>query len=223
MTTFKPSKDWDWDQDYRVATLEQVTDHGVYRAKIERDEYPEQPENDGGYPVVRIDTNRGYSFKPEMTGYGNGYDDGLSRPADEILAYFHERTGDSRGAIDMFERYLRIFHDGNLSEYGPNQGTDYHYVAFATRTLWESWGNDGEVGKAELDEYRYWIEGDVYGVDVEKAVSFDSDDEPDVWESVGEVECWGFFGEDYAKQTAQDELTAEIKAVAATMLPLVTA
>lgn len=219
------SNNWDWSGDsYNVATLEQTTPHGVYRAKIERDECPEAPENDGGCPIVQIDTNRGYSFKASMTGYGSGYEDGLGRTAAEILEYFHQRTGYTRDAFDMFERYLRIFHDGTMVETGGDQRSDCYYVAYVTRTLWESWGNvSAPIETAEMTEWEAYLDGDVYGVGVEQATSFDENGEPDVWTETGDGMCWGHYGEEWAKQDGEENLASEIKAVAATMLPLVTA
>ena len=194
------------DNDAEVFDTVETTKGEMFRARIVQDVYAEEPENDGGCPVVRLESRYG-GTDAEMTGYGqcSGYPDGLPESAADILTRFN--VYDKRTAIDTFERYLRIFHDGNLVEYGPNQGTDYTYVAYVTRTLWEAWGNTGEVGKADLNEYRAWVEGDVYGVIVEELTTWTKSDSSETRESWEEVDsCFGFYGLRYAEESAREEL-----------------
>lgn len=208
-----------------VDTVE-TPDGMTYRALIVQDQDAQEPENAGGCPIVQIASNYYRDTVAEMTGYGvcAEYDDGIATAprfdnAAEVIAYFAHQLGDKRTAIDTFERYLRIYHDGNLVEYGPNQGTDYTYVAYVTRTLWESWGNTGEVGKADLDEWRAYVEGDTYGIMVEYRPTVEVDDdrtgygiEPDHdgWTET-DVTCWGFYGQKYAEESAREELASEVK------------
>lgn len=203
----------------------------TFRALIVQDDDPQEPYFDAGCPVLQIDTGRGYSFAVEATNYGAGQDDGLTvkgvrdygtQGAAEILEYFHEHAApcDRRTAIDTFERYLHIYHDGNLVSYGPNQGTDYTYVAYMTRTLWESWGNTGEVGRADLDEWRAYVEGDTYGIMVEYCPTVEIEDGSVRSSDYGDVDhdgwtetdgtCWGFYGQQYAEESAREELAAEV-------------
>lgn len=221
MADFVPSRDWDSNDDYTMETLVVTTDHGVYRAAVTRDMDPQEPDFDGGCPVVQIDSGH-YSTTARMTGYGQcaEYTDGLPREASEIIEYFTGQLGGTREGIDTFERYLKIFHDGNLVEFGgPNNYTDYTYVAYVTRALWESWGCAGEVGKADKSEWEAYIEGDVYGVEIERASAFDEDGEPTGWTEIDGV-VWGYYGEDNAKENAEMELRSEIKFAAKSMLPL---
>ena len=200
----------------------ETPDGMTYRALIVQDDDPMAPENDGGCPIVQIDCDYG-TVRANMTGYGVcvEYDDGIATAprfdnAAEVIAYFAYQLGDKRAAIDTFERYLRIYHDGNLVEYGPNRATDYTYVAYVTRTLWESWGNAGEVGKADLDEWRAYVEGSVYGVVIEELTTWTrdapcadregrvSDDTRETWETVDS--CGGFYGYEYAEESAREQL-----------------
>lgn len=218
-----PSPDWAENNDYTAQTLERVTPHGVFRAIIQRDEHPEAPDFEMGCPIVRIETNRGYTFRAEMTGYGDvsAAQDGLPDTAANILERFRQIDGYTRTAIDTFERYLKIFHDGSIYEYGPNQSTDSYYVAYVTRAMFvESWGNTGEVAPAEMGEYVAWLEGDVYGVGVEKAIAFDEDGDPIAWAEVDDIMVWGHYGEDWAKRAAEDDLEGVIARAAKAMLPL---
>lgn len=219
-----PSRDWAESNDYTVQTLEQVTPHGVFRAIIKRDEYPESPDFDFGCPIVRIDTNRGYSFRAEMTGYGaySETQDGLPDTAAGIISHFRDRTGGGTyEAVETFGRYLRIFHGGDIEFRTPDNYSDYYYVAYITRAMYEAWGNtDGEVPAPNLGEYGHWLEGEVYGVGVETAIEFDEDGDPTDWAEVDDGMVWGHYGEDWAKRAAEDELEGAIARAAKAMLPL---
>lgn len=243
---FVPSRDWEWDSNYRIATLD--TPNGRFRAKIERDENASEPEFDAGCPIVQLDYSRN-SFTTRMVGYGDesAANDGLPRPADEILDLFAGDSGDMRTAIDRFERYIKVFHGGTIVEYGPNQGVGYTYVAYTTlKMVTELWGNtDSEGINANMDEWISYLEGDVYGVMVERHIAvLDKDGLDFARETLGEsssydqvVElasqraevalgegygewvdcegdgsaCWGFFGEGYAKESAESALKSEIE------------
>jgi hypothetical protein len=199
-----------------VDTIE-TPDGLTFRALIVQDDDPQEPEFCAGCPIIRID--RGYYseyHQTEMTSYGSGQNDGLPESADDILRRFNQY--DKRTAIDTFERYLHIFHDGNLVEWSSQ---DYTYVAYVTRTLWESWGNTGEVGKANLDEWRAYVEGDTYGIMVEVKPTVEIEAEPDIrpWSDAVDHDgwtetdstCWGFYGSEYATESAREELAAEVK------------
>ena len=199
-----------------VDTVE-TPDGLTFRALIVQDDDAQAPEFDGGCPIIRIEHRYG-GFDTEMTGYGQcaAYPDGLPDTADNILRRFN--SYDMRTAIETFERYLRIYHDGNLIEHESDGVT---YVAYTTRTLWESWGNAGEVGKADLDEWRAYVEGDTYGVMVEVKPTVEVDDDEAYADHFGDVDhdgwvetdgtCWGFYGQKYAEESAREELAAEVK------------
>lgn len=188
-----------------------VKEEGDLRVKIVLDEYPDQPHDDGGCPVLRIDWRFG---DVEHTGYGDHYDPGF-RPAD-ALGYFISQFDVTQG-IEVFERYVRVFHEGSVVEYGGGaRGTTY--VAFTTRTLARAWGvpDDQPVPDVEISEWEAYLEGDVWGYVVEKKVTWqrlDSNGEPvfsvspcfiETWEELDS--CWGFYGEEYAVQAAEEAL-----------------
>jgi len=209
---------WADTDDYSGATLTQTTPHGVFRAVIERDTYAEAPENDGGCPIVQIYA-RHYSFDAEMTGYGDGYDDGLPDTAAHIIQRFYDVTGRESDAIETFARYLRIFHGGAVMVREANgRDSDYTYVAYVTRGLREAWGAPEDTAP-ELDEYQAWIEGDVYSVAVERATDFNEDGEPETWDTI-DGPVYGHYGEDHAKQAAEEELRYAVEQAGRDMLPL---
>lgn len=217
MTDFTPSPNWTHPKNnYDIQTLT----NGRYRVRIIRDGSPQEPEFEGGCPIVQIISGHS-NISASMTGYGHSatYSDGMDVPglreygnhtAAEIIEYFSQ--GDKRQGIDTFERYLRIFHDGNLAVL--HNDTDYTYVAYITRTLWESWGNSGEVGKADMTEWISYLEGDVWGLVAEKLTTWAKVDNPDErkeeWEEIDDGSVWGYYGEDVVKQEAERVLQSEV-------------
>lgn len=216
---FTPSPNWEHSQDWQTETLA----NGRFRVRIVREDPPSEPEHEGGCPIIQIDRD---PFGATMTSYGKStvYTDGLPRGADEIIEHFANQINSlsfaslvSDEAIDTFERYLRIFHDGNLVRYGPDNSTDYTYVAYITRTLWEAWGNSpkSEVGKADMDEWISYLEGDVWGIIPEKLTTWaelGDDGKPtgktrETWEKTTPDDAtWGYYGEDVVKQEAEELL-----------------
>lgn len=213
---------WDYTNDYAEAHHVEETPHGIFRAKVMRDEYPNEPEHDFGYPILRLDTHA-YSTSVETTGYGSvsAFNDGVRAGAEYALSKFICEFGGSDG-FDVFDRWLRIFHGGSAISWSSYGYTDYVYVAYDTRAMRESWGCTGEAletSEPDMIEWRSYVEGEVYGIDVERACSFDEDGEPDGWESE-DHSCWGFYGEEYAKEEALSQLRWAIEHTADSMLPL---
>jgi hypothetical protein len=70
------------------------------------------------------------------------------------------------------------------------------------------------VPEAELNEWRAYVEGDVWGYVVERKVDLSMTD-CDVIESWEEVDsCWGFYGEEWAEQAAVEALDDEAEVAA---------
>lgn len=212
---------WDYDRDYTEAYHVEETPHGVFRAKVMRDEYPNEPEHDYGCPLIQVDS-RGYGYDVRLMGYGSESrkNDGIP-DAELALSRFVAEYGLWDG-VEVFNRYLRAFHGGSADMRSIDNYSDYYYVTYDTRAMREFWGQTGEMletSAPEMSEWSAWIEGDVYGIEVERAVSFDEDGEPDDWESE-DHSVWGFYGEQYAKEEALSQLRWAIDHIAEGMLPL---
>lgn len=210
---------WTWDSDYRTATLERVTDHGAFRAVIERDEDPRAPEFDTGDPI--IDTEDG------TVVYGGETEAGESKTVGRVLDAFELTRPNSyswRGEwdTDTFERYVRIFHGGTVRWInGGSRGEEGRYAALALPEYRRSHGVPDEHlnDPADVSEWRAYVEGDVYGIRVEQA-SFDTEGDVESWTELEDTAVWGYYGEDVAKDEAESALVAEVRETAATMLPL---
>lgn len=243
---------WDYADDYMSQTLTRETPHGVFRAVIETDTYGygDAPENEFGCPVFRM--SRGYYGygAPEATGYGSESDKASGVDIESAYAHFEERSRGLYETVDALSRWLRIFHGGSVKVIAStvHQGGD-SFLTYDTRAMRERWGQTGdmlETSDPEADEWQAYIDGEVYGIRVERATfgphelttghftgaatcanCNDADldmsetcDEATEWHEIEGTDCWGYYGEEWAKQAAIGALDFEVKHTAEGMLPL---
>lgn len=208
-----------WNEDdYTEHTLTRETPHGVFRARVSLDEYPEPPEDYSGDPI--IDTEGGRLVYGGARPSGEGVDPTVAR----VLEAF-ELTRPGRYAwcgewdVETWERYVRAFHGGTVAWI-----TDYHtggraYVAVALPAFRRAHGWTDLLRPPATDEWRAFVDGEVYVVTIEKACAFDDDGEPIEWTEL-DGPVGGCYGERWAKEEAAEQLTWWIDHTAAGMLPL---
>lgn len=189
----------------------------TFRVRLEVDLYPEPPHDDGSSPILRVN-RRGYS----RTDVSQVEDVTSYRVHPRIIealerwAYVEDRG--------EFERYLRAFHGVTQIEwYAPYDG-DYAYVTFDPADWREEMGltdeymaahPDTDFRLASMDEWKAYVEGDVYYLVIEeKLITVDvmQDDELDVeeeWEQIDSLS--GLYGDD-ARQVAIEDLRAVAEA-----------
>ncbi len=167
-----------------------------WRARIVYDEYAGEPDGDALAPALVIVTRR----QPYLAK-------GVYMPqsADEILAAW-QRLEDR----DLFERYLRMFHGATTIAAASNRDLDV--LVFDTADFHRHVGIrdlPADVS-GERDEWQAWLDGEVYGVVVERhhAGTITWDDGTTTatgqWRDVESV--WGIYGHTYAAQEAADML-----------------
>lgn len=217
--------DFDASDDYNTMTHMRPTDHGVFRAVVGRDEYPDAPEFDFGCPVFCLEYNTRTADAPEY-GHESWKADGLDHSIPEVWERMEELAYGRRDAdaIDLVDRYLRIFHGGGarLIRSTAYQGGP-EYLVYDTRAMRASWGQTGETletSDPEANEWQAYINSEVYVIWVEQADAFDEDGEPISWTEVGDGPVGGFYGDAHAAQAAIEELESTIKHLSAGMLPL---
>lgn len=163
-----------------------------FRARIVADTDPQEPYDDGSVPIIQLDYSRSWGTynAAQVTGITS-----YTLPRGIVDAA--RRWGKD---VDTFTRYARIFHGVTRVEtYGPNVSTDYTYLALDPADWRDEVGASVEAVAAQDDlmsEYRAYLEGDTYGVIVEKSETWRNvatDDERDDWAEVDA--CWGFYGD----------------------------
>lgn len=205
---------------------EVIAERDGYRAKIVVDYDATEPYNDGGSPLLRI---TGYGHAEQVTGITS-----YELPF-EITAAF------SRFEDDVFERYLRIFHGTtSIVWWDQQQYNADRFVTFDTTHWREAMGIDDAqlatitaAGRniADLDEWKWYCEGDVYGIVIEKrsatpanraaldaaaaelgadalytAVAAKADEDNDDVDWVEIDSMWGYYGDKYATESAREKL-----------------
>lgn len=185
---------------------EQVDDDR--RIRIVYHPYPDEPYDDGGSPILRID-HRKVEQVTNTTSYV--LPDGLVSGFTEVL-----RSHD----LTTAERYLRIF--WGVRNIDSEMTRDFTYLAFdpahwreamelTDEYMAERKAADPSINfrLGNMDEYRAYLNGEVYGYVIEKRVTWQRQDDPTItrqeWEETDS--CYGFYGEsDYALEAAKEAL-----------------
>jgi hypothetical protein len=174
-----------------------MPDGTEYRVRLVRDSDPQKPEDDGQWPILRLYYNNRYGWEAEA----------FNEQAKPYCEAFN-RLKEGGYPTQTFERYVRIFHGASrILTYGPNQVTDYTYMAFDPAAWREAVGVTVEGIKDELplSEVIAWLEGDVWGWVSEYRDNTSGIADDDDWEE--ESSCYGLYGRDYAEEAAQEELS----------------
>ena len=201
-----------------------IKQEGDLRVTLSRDEYPDEPYDDGQCPIVRIERGSYSRGGAEHVMVGGMRPTDRDDRIEEALDHFM-----NIGHLDWFERYLRAYHGATvIKQYGPNQSTDYTYFAYDTPEWAEAIGFDDKIAPradydaskaVQMDEWIAYLEGDVFSYDVERRVNVHMtkkvtrEDGSDVgtierdyaeWEHVDS--CGGFYGYKYARECALEAL-----------------
>jgi hypothetical protein len=180
-----------------------TSDDGRFRIRLIADEYAEEPYDDFQSPLLRVEyTSRGWIAEHVMaTGRPTGDD-----------ARIEYAAGCWGSDFRLLEKYLR-------ANYGTREietwhSSDYWYVTYDT-AAWRAYIGSGEDAETphpliSMTEYKAWCEGDCWGWAVERNVTWvREDDERETratWEQ--ESSCSGYYGSDYAKESALEAFEA---------------
>lgn len=200
-------------------TVETYTDdkHPNVRVRLVLDTNPSEPDGDALAPTVRVSTG-GRMFRSASAAFATGPYQPTNVSAGDVAKAW-ERWGDW-GHVG---RYLRMFHGATAVEYiTPHDGGDT-FVIFDTPDFREHVGVTETPTnlEGEVNEWRAWVEGDVYGVIVETRATTATvvrdgatgdvirEENGEMWEH--EDACFGYFGREYAESEARSQLAAYIK------------
>lgn len=181
-----------------------VEERDGYRVRLEYDDSPEKPYDDGAVPILTYDQGRVEAFNSQAEDYVSAVSEVLDR---------HD--------WDTLERFVKIFYGAVKMDRWYSDGFRGYYIAFDTAEWREKVGAPEDRLKDEdyLSETRAWAEGDVYGYIVEKNLHYTKtyaedpsySEEGDEWVEVSDGSCWGFYGREYAEQAAREALDSTIE------------
>lgn len=195
-----------------MSDLNIVKENDNFRAYLRYDDSGEKPYDEGAVPILSREFNRyAYSFE------------GVNEQGEAYAALITDAWNRFNHDDDVLARYLRIFHGAYSVLW--DSSSNYAYLAFDTAAWRESAGLDDEwldrpgndrqrLAEGSLNEVMAWANGEVYGWIVERKVKtvtvrtdYVTGDELGSAEGVEweEVDaCWGFYGEEYARQAATE-------------------
>lgn len=189
-----------------------MTDHDVIeeteslRVRLVPDISPDEPYDDGGSPLIRIDYRSTWdTYRAEQVTGITSY-----RAHDALVsaaARWHREP-------ELFERYARIFH--GVTKVETWHSGEAWYLACDPADWRELMGLTDEylvahpdVVTTDMTEWRAYCEGDVWGYVLEERAHWvreGTDEERNTWEQVDS--CFGFYGYDYALESAREAMAA---------------
>ncbi|WP_020525190.1 hypothetical protein [Catelliglobosispora koreensis] len=165
-----------------------------WRAKLICDDQAEQPWGDGSCPALLIERGDAWFAK------------GVFQPAyaDRILQA-RRHFGDDQ----LLERYLRMLHGTTTVVHVTSRDLDV--MLFDTSGFRDYIGVSGPANlAAEQQEWRFWLDGEVFGISVEHNPLTIAKPAWVEWDAI-----WGFYGLAYSRERAKELLTENITAAVA--------
>lgn len=173
-----------------------VTDdrHPGWRARVVHDEYAGEPDGDALAPaLVTAARTTPYLAKGVYVPHA----------ANVILAAWQ-----SLGR-DLFERYLRMFHCVTAIAVASNRDTDVWCFDTADFRRHVGFTTPADLA-GERAEWQAWLDGEVYGVIVERrragTTTWDDGTTAAVEQWLEVESVWGMYGHTYAREEAADLL-----------------
>ncbi|MEV5068899.1 hypothetical protein MRBLMI12_000455 [Microbacterium sp. LMI12-1-1.1] len=214
MTLTATAPSWTADTDYRTEWAE-TSDPRIV-AVIARDAEPSAPYGDALCPAYYVET-RGYATRTDRAG--EVYHDDESDALASLWADARDRAPHRRDRDEFAARVLRAFHDTravsfsggyqrkttilllDTPAYRAHVGRDTSPTGATIHTTW----TDDELFAGERGEWVAYLDGEVYGIGYATLPERVTTETPIPDDLAGwdvEIECWGFYGETYAKETA---------------------
>lgn len=176
------------------------------RVRLAADENADEPYDDWQSPLLRLRYNGVHGWQAEHVVVG-------SRPTgcDTRIEEAAARWG---GELHLLGKYLRAYHGTKVVRQWSSD--DYTYITYDTEQWREYIGfpvgselPGSYEASVNLDEYRAWCEGDVYGYIIEREITWvGRENIPDIMTTWEEVEsCWGFYGWEQAEESAAEAFT----------------
>ena len=192
---------------------EVLEERGDLRVRLVLDDYPAEPYDDGRSPILRLYPLRSWGgWRADHIDTIGGY---VPAAMDDIVTAAEKWAGEP----DLFGRYLRMFHGTTEVQWydGRPGGGDYIYVTFDTADWRAHHGiGDDRAGAVDMDDWRAYCEGDVYGHIIEQRAIWRRDGSAEIRASWEHVEsCFGFYDRPYAEQAARQAFNDLTSALAA--------
>lgn len=207
------SINWNDTNDYMTQWAE--TEDPRVLTVITRDEEPLRMDNCGATPFVPL--NRHYDYDTPWCGYSVCDQCVAAERAVSLyknaLQHFENSWTFGGDAEEAARRYMKIFHNSQFRSVRDHTDRDGGGVLLFTTQEWvDSLFSGGhevppnfvlENFTGEAADWTQYFEGDVWGIGHAINPERSShDEEVDLSEFEATYDCWGFYGEEYAKEEA---------------------
>lgn len=173
---------------------------GEYRLVLKQDTDASSPREDQDCNLANVITHKGQRCL-DVDEDGGPLEEGWRRIESRYV-----------NAVPVFARWARTFHGATVIEQWPYGGARSIWYVMPEK-LAETTVPAEKIIEEEVEEYRKWVDGEVYGYVIEKNVTRipkdaedredpDLDDETTEWEHV--ESCWGHIGREYAEEAARE-------------------
>ena len=188
-----------------AAEVLETSDDGARRVLLQQDTCAYEPENE--YDAYVLDVDYWASLHhTELRGAPTG-----DPFAEDVRAGVQAALVRWGNDWDRIERYLRMFHDALAVDFYVRRDGG-RLIGVVTSQHVKLWGCSEEYARSMdaqsiMGDWIAYVEGDVYGYVVQERARWmreDSDEVRDTWEDV--ESCWGFYGREYAEDSAREAL-----------------
>lgn len=181
--------------------MEILEERSGFRLRLELDEYPPEPYDEGASPLLRIDKPGWWVNRAVHVDTGD-WDRARVDPKVENAALRLFDKYREHKALALLERYLRAFFGVTSTE--TYDSGSYLYVTYDPSAWRQAVG--APEGSVSLTTYRAWCEGDCWSWVIERRETWhaasDATRTLQRWEVVDS--CSGFYGSEWAEQAARD-------------------
>ena len=192
------------------------TDDPRLLAVIERDPEPHAPDGDALAPAYWIEYSSEYRARVAGDTYQDDESEALAARWVQARSHFRYTAGYRYDGLSMamivkseamLERWARVFYETTFEFVEHPEGD---VLLLNTPSYRAHIGSDGAEAAAanflegDVAEWRAYLDGDVYGIGyaVNEERVMDDGEPVDLDDFEVTIECWGFSGEDYAKESA---------------------
>lgn len=166
---------------------------GEYRLVLKQDTDASSPREDQDCNLANVITHKGQRCL-DVDEDGGPLEEGWRRIESRYV-----------NAFPVFARWARIFHGATAVEQWPHGGARSLWYVMPGK-LAETTVSAEKIIEEEVEEYRKWVNGEVYGYVIEKSVGWQRSDGGVgvlvTWEGV--ESCWGHIGREYAEEAARE-------------------
>lgn len=193
-----------WHEAEEPGTYYAETDDPRVLAIIQHDMEPQAPYGDALAPAYWLDHQGGWSAERAGSVFHDDASDAAAAAYAALIGYYLQWRDDRE---EVAARHLRIFHGITALEM-LSDGSGRRLMIFDTPSYRERVGMPDDLPDplaGEREEWRAYLDGDAFGIGYAVNLDRTTTETPvsEAWSGFDvEMQCWGFYGREHAKESA---------------------